>query len=389
MPDRTVDVLIIGAGPYGLALAAQVRRAGIDHLVIGEAMSFWRDHMPKGMFLRSATDWHLDPDNIHTMEAYRDTLGQSPDGIEPLSLDFYLGYAEWFQRQNGIAPIPERVTRLDLGPGNSFHVTCASGTNIFARRVVLALGFGAFPHVPTELECMLPAGSFGHTCQEIDLATYEGKRVLILGGRQSAYEWAALLHEAGASAVHIVHRHRSPRFAPSDWSWVGPLVDRMIADPGWFRRLPIEEQDEISRRLYEEGRLKLEPWLQARIEQDGIFIWPETTITNCMRNESGDLLVTLSETGTLTVDHIILATGYKVDIDRLPLLQAGSVRPHLTTRNGFPILDEGFQTSVPGLFMTSRPATQDFGPFFAFTIAARASAKVIANALRSPDARPT
>jgi pyruvate/2-oxoglutarate dehydrogenase complex dihydrolipoamide dehydrogenase (E3) component len=87
--------------------------------------------------------------------------------------------------------------------------------------------------------------------------------------------------------------------------------------------------------------------------------------------------VTLSDGERVEVDRILLATGYEVHIDRLPLLANGNVLPVLETRNGFPVLDEGFQTSVPGLYITSMPATQDFGPFFAFTIAARMSAQVI------------
>lgn len=205
--------------------------------------------------------------------------------------------------------------------------------------------------------------------------------MLIVGGRQSAYEWAALLHEAGACAIHIVHRHPAPAFATADWSWVGPLVDKTITTPGWYRRLAEAEKKEIVGHLYAEGRLKLEPWLQDRVEQEGIAIWANTRIASCIRGEAGDVGVTLSDGESIMVDRIILATGYKVQIERLPLLKAGNILPHLETRNGFPVLDDTFQTSLPGLYITSLPATQDFGPFFGFTIAARASARVIGDAL--------
>jgi len=106
----------------------------------------------------------------------------------------------------------------------------------------------------------------------------------------------------------------------------------------------------------------------------------ETEVIECV--ESNDQLnVTLSNGQTITCDQIVLATGYKVDITRLPILAAGNILDQLTTRNGFPVLDDHFQTSIKGLFITSMPATQDFGPFFAFTISVRVSAKLICEAI--------
>ena len=93
--------------------------------------------------------------------------------------------------------------------------------------------------------------------------------------------------------------------------------------------------------------------------------------------------MTLSDGRTLTCDEIVLATGYKVEIGQIPFLANGNVLNDLETRNGFPVLDEHFQTSVPGLFITSMPATQDFGPFFAFTVSVRVSAKLICDAVHA------
>lgn len=381
MAERSTDLLIIGAGPYGLALAAYADHLGIDHLVAGKPMDFWRAHMPEGMYLRSGSDWHLDPLDIDTIVAYTESEGLMPCDVEPISLNFYLNYLEWFQHRKGIEPIEDLVERLDHDPNGGFRAALASCTTISARRVVLALGFGAFKHVPTDLVARLPPGRFGHTCDEVGLSRLAGKRCLIVGGRQSAYEWAALLREAGAAEVHIVHRQASPAFAVADWSWVGPLVDGMIDDPGWYRRLPQAEKDEVGQRLYAEGRLKIEPWLESRVLRDGTHLWPHAQPTSCTETAEGALLVTLDTGDQLRVDHVILATGYRVQIDQVPLLAAGDILPALETRNGFPLLGEHFETSVPGLSITSMPATQDFGPFFAFTIAARMSARVIGDTL--------
>lgn len=257
------DLLIIGAGPFGLALAAQAQHDRIEHLIVGKPMEFWRRNMPKGMFLRSACDWHLDPQNVDTIEAYLQTQNRTPAEVEPLSLDFYLTYADWFQQQKNIHPLQLFVQRLDRN--DHFHATTLEGEVINAQRVVLAPGFRHFASIPDDIKAKLPHSRFQHTAEFVDFSNVQNKRYLIIGGRQSAFEWAALLLEAGAAAVHLTHRHASPAFAVADWSWVNPIVDNMITDPNWFRCLSQTEKDEVNHRLWAEGRLKIEPWLESRL----------------------------------------------------------------------------------------------------------------------------
>ena len=378
------NLLIIGAGPFGLAIAAQAAHDGIEHLIVGKPMEFWRQNMPKGMYLRSACDWHLDPLDVHTIEAYLRAQGKTPDDVEPLSLEFYLSYVDWFQKQKNIQPLPVYIQKLERTPASDhFLATTVDGDSIRAQRVVLAPGFKHFAHTPPELKAKLPEHRYEHTCEFIDFTEAKNKRYLIIGGRQSAFEWAALLVEAGASAVHISHRHASPEFAVAEWEWINLLVDDMVQNPNWFRRLSQTEKDAVSHRMWAEGRLKLEPWLKPRINNDRVKVWPHTELASCIQNETGELVATLTNGESLNVDHVVLATGYKVDIARLPVLAAGNLLHRLETRNGFPVLDDHFETSVPGLFITSMPAGQDFGPFFGFTVSVRTSAKLICERLLS------
>jgi cation diffusion facilitator CzcD-associated flavoprotein CzcO len=382
-----------------LALAAQAADAGVEHSVVGKPMEFWRRNMPKGMYLRSACDWHLDPLNLHTIEKFLQTQGKTTQDVEPLSLDFYLSYAEWFQQQKKIQPVPLYIRQLDYvattnefvaiteqgqeqtagGGGSQEQVAGAGagGDTIRAKNVVLAPGFKHFKHVPDDLKRCLPPGRFQHTAEFVDFSSARNRRYLIVGGRQSAFEWAALLLESGAAAVHLSHRHQSPAFAEADWSWVNPLVDNMVENPSWFRRLPEDEKKEVTQRMWAEGRLKVEPWLEPRLRDERVKISPQTQVINCLQNDNGELQAELSNGETVDCDQIVLATGYKVDMAKLPFLEAGNILEQLETRNGFPVLDDHFETSVPRLFITSLPATQDFGPFFGFTIAVRASAKLI------------
>ncbi len=375
MPEA--DLLIIGAGPFGLSLAAHARGLGLETAVVGQPMGFWKDHMPQGMYLRSACDWHLDADGRYTIAAFLAERGQIPHDVEPLSRDFYLEYADWFRRQARIEPLPGKVSQVQRCAGG-FAAVLDDGAALAARNVAVAVGFSNFQQVPPELAAMLPAGGWSHTCDAVDLAALRGKRVLIVGGRQSAFEWAAILRDEGAAQVHVSHRHDSPAFAPSDWSWVNPLVDAMVHRPGWFRSLPKSEQDALVKRLWIEGRSKVEPWLKARVMRPGITLWPRTNLVSCEKT-SGGLAAKLDNGSTLLVDHVILATGYKVRIERVPFLSG--LLDGLAIEDGFPVLDEHFQTSIPGLYITSMPATRDFGPFFAFTVSVRTSARLIGRAL--------
>jgi cation diffusion facilitator CzcD-associated flavoprotein CzcO len=376
------DLLIIGAGPFGLSIAARASQLGLNHLIVGKPMEFWRSNMPNGMFLRSACDWHLDPENVETIESYLAEMGQTPAGVEPLSLAFYHSYVEWFQMRKGIAPHQDYVERLDYQSSTGYFVaTTTAKDNIEAKRVVIAPGFKYFPNIPDELRSKLANGRYAHTCDYVDFSDAKGKRFLILGGRQSAFEWAALLLEAGASEVHLSHRHDSPSFETSDWSWVNRTVEAIAENPGWFRNLSQSEKDDVNSRLWAEGRLKIEPWLESRLATPRVKLWPRTQLMNCVEQGNGELAIELSDGTTLNVDKVILATGYKVNISNVPYLSAGNLIGPLETRNGFPVLKENFETSIPGLFITSMPATQDFGPFFGFTIAARVSAQLIGKAL--------
>lgn len=335
--------------------------------------------MPTGMVLRSGCDWHLDPSGRDTIERFLVTRGQTPADVEPLSLELYLEYAQWFQEVKGIRPRASRVTQLDEIDGQ-FRATLDDETQLTAERVLLALGFAAFAHIPDELSALVPSERSSHTCDLVDPHRFRGQRVLIVGGRQSAFECAALLAEAGATAVHVCHRHETPAFVPSDWSWVGPLLDRIADQPDWYRSLSDDERESLNTRFWEEGRLKLEPWLTPRLRHEAITVRPKTRVVGCEQVE-GALQIQLNTGDTVDVDHVHYATGYKANLQRVPMLAAGNLLNRIECRDGYPALDESLQTTVPGLFITSLPASRDFGLFFAFTAAVRASARIVGRTL--------
>jgi FAD-dependent urate hydroxylase len=377
-PDPGVthtQLLVIGAGPYGLAAAAAARATGIDPLVVGEPMGFWRRNMPAGMLLRSSIDWHLDPQGQHTLAAYLEEKGVAASDVDPIPLELFIDYAEWFRDAKSIPVRRARVHDLHRA-GGQLEATLEDGRRLRADAVVVAPGVEPFTRLPSWVERALPPERYSHTSDLARLERFAGARCLIVGGRQSAFETAALLAEAGAERVDVVHRHDPPRFTAADWGFVEPLIEATVRWPGWFRRLPPAEREAIERRFWAEGRLKLEPWLAPRLARHQVRRWAHATVTSSGELAGGAVAARLSGGEVLHVDHVILATGYQADLARVPYL--AGVLDQVRLADGFPILDERFQTTVPGLFITCFAATRDFGPFFGFVRGSTAAAAIIA-----------
>ena len=374
----TTDLLIIGAGPFGLALSAQAQAMGIDHLVVGKPMGFWKQNMPPEMLLRSGCDWSLDPAGSCSIYAYLESLDKTCQGVAPLSRNFYLDYADWLQAKKSIRVRDLKIAAIHQ-QGDGLVALTTDGAQIHARNIVVAVGFERFAFTPPELAAMFPAERMAHTCHLVDFAPLQGQRVAIIGGRQSAFEWAAMIREAGAASVDLVYRHDTPLFEPSEWAWVGEIVDNMPADPGWFRRLSEQEKAQLNRRFWEQGRLRLEPWLWPRVDHENVRLHSNSNVVGA-RTHGESMLLQLDSGDELAADQVVFATGYRVDLAQLPFLPAETLGA-LRLDGGYAPLDIGFQSHVPGLFFTSLAATRDFGSFLAFTVSARAQAAIIGGAV--------
>ena len=374
-----VQLLVIGAGPYALSIAALARERGIGSVVLGRPMGFWRENMPEGMFLRSGPDWHLDGAAVHTLEAYLEEQGIRPGEVDPIPVGVFLDYADWFKRAKGIEVREEFVDTLVKADGR-FEATLRSGERIRADAVVAAPGIRHYASVPGWASS-LPPGLAAHTCDLVRFDDMAGARVLIIGGRQSAYEWAALSREHGAARIDIVHRHDIPRFERVSWKFVDAHVEQTLAVRGYWRNLPKSEQDAVARRFWEVGRLTLEYWLTPRLAWDGIHRWPGTEVVEVTPVGDDELRVLLSDGTGLAVDRVVFGSGYRADLTKVPYL--AGVLKHVKVSNGFPVLDEAFQTSLDGLYVTGFSATQDFGPFFGFVKGSPAAATLIVRDLLS------
>lgn len=369
---------VIGAGPYGIATAARALGAGIETVVIGHPFGFWTGNMPSGMYLRSGPDWHLDAAGIHTFEAFLAERGIATADIDPVPISVFLGYAAWFQRQKNITVLERLVTTLAPAGDGSFLLTLDDGRTLTAEAVVAAPGVRYFQQLP-DWATTLPAGLCAHTCDLVDFGDFSGARVLVIGGRQSAYEWAALIGEHGAERIDIAHRHDIPRFGRVSWKFADPYLEQTVATPGWWRALPAAQREAIGREFWEVGRLTLEWWLPPRLRGDRFRRHPGTSAVAVAPHDAGGATVRLSNGTELTVDRIVCATGYAADLARVPYL--AGVLDRVRVADGFPVLDETFQTSLPGLYLPGFTGTRDFGPFFGFTKGCPAAAEIVTSGL--------
>jgi hypothetical protein len=369
---RRTDLLVIGAGPYAYAAASQARQNGIDTRMVGNPMSFWREQMPAEMFLRSGPDWHLDACGEDTFEAYFEDRGLRAVDFDPIPIGAFLDYTEWFRQRKSLEVDDRLVSSLSAYDG-AFTATMEDGSTIVAEKVLAAPGIGSFVNLPVWYDDV-PADRRAHTSGLVSFDALSGARVAIIGGRQSAYEWAALLCDHGAERVEVVHRHDTPTFAKVSWAFVDAHLQQTLTHRGWWRALRHEEQRVIAATFWQVGRLTLEHWLVPRLVDDVVTSRPGCEVTDVSVG-AGDVTLTVSDGQALTVDLVVFASGYRADLTRVGYL--APLMDRLSVTDGFPDLSEGFETSVPGLYVTGFASTRDFGPFFGFTAGCPASARIV------------
>ncbi|WP_190220657.1 FAD-dependent oxidoreductase [Streptomyces griseosporeus] len=377
-------VAVIGAGPFGLSTAAHLRARGIPVRVFGEPMVSWRGHMPDGMLLKStpAASSIDAPQPGHTLADYCDAAGLrrlvTDEDIIPV--ETFIGYGEWFQQK--LVPELERVrvVSVDRATGGSgFELKLDSGELFTARAVVVATGLSGLAHLPAELAAAAPdgpspTGPLSHSSQHPDLGRFSGRELIVVGAGQSALETAVLAAEAGAR-VRVVARGRGrvafgappwrqPRLRPESpfgraWSlWAFSYY------PHPYRYLPADLRHYLVRRVL--GPLGAW-WLRARFEGNVQVSEVERIVRAETAGDRTALTVRTHAGGgrELTADHVIAATGYRVDIAAMDFL-GHELRTELAVSRGTPRLGAGYVSSVPGLYFTGLPAAASYGPVMRF-----------------------
>jgi Pyridine nucleotide-disulphide oxidoreductase len=395
--DDRIPFAIVGAGPYGLALAHALAGRGVTALVLGLPMDTWMNHMPRGMFLKSepkgssivASEEHL------TLARYCAEAGaEYADVGMPVPLETFVSYGRWFQERAvpEVLPVEVKEIRRD---SSGFELMLDDGSVIRARQVAIATGVRPFAYMPRQL-LALPAQVRSHTIEHRDLGRFAGRRVVVVGRGQSALESAALISEAGGEATIVARADRvawnpppSPLsnsvflrlrhpYSPLGSGWplwaYSNLAGRFPALPERLRRRKAREV------LGPAGAW----WLRDRVE-GRVPLLGGRDILQCDVLEAAIRVVLLGPEGIEEVDadHVLAATGYHVDVARLTLLSP-ELRQGIATSYGAPVLSQALESSVPGLFFTGIAAVNHFGPLMRFVCGAEFAARRVAQSVDVP-----
>ncbi|HET9728346.1 MAG TPA: NAD(P)-binding domain-containing protein [Acidimicrobiia bacterium] len=387
-----VPVLIVGAGPYGLSLAAHLRARKVPYRIVGLPMYNWDHHMPDGMLLKSEgfASSIDDPAATHTLARFCAEVGyEYGDYGVPVPIDVFRRYGHWFQEQ--LVPTAEQGCVVGVKPdSHGFSIELESGETFSAGRVVVAVGLTFFAFTPAELDA-LPRSMLTHTSDHSNFDGFAGRSVAVIGAGQSALETAALLQEHDANVTLIVRKPSVAWNPPPDLSsrtW-RERARRPIAalGPGW-RAWFLSSAPRSVARLPSRTRLRLYKetlgpagawWLRERL--DAPILMNHHIVGARIRD--GKPIVQVCKGATemdLAVDHVIAATGYRVNVHRLPFL-APAVAHDVRTLGGLPVLDRGLSSSVPGLHFNGIMAAAAYGPMMRFVWGTRHSSRALARAL--------
>jgi thioredoxin reductase len=390
-----INTAIIGAGPYGLSVAAHFRQRGIPFRIFGRPMDSWLAHMPKGMMLKSdgfASDIY-DPESAFTLRQFCAERGiEYADSGVPVRVDTFAAYGLAFKDRM----VPDLEDKLVVSVdrlADGFRMELQDGETFQARNVVLAVGITHFDYVPENL-AHLPAEFLSHSACHREVEPFRGKDVVVIGGGSSAMDLAGLLGEAGAKVQMVSRRtelkfHSQPTGKPrSRWqqirhpqSGLGPgMRSRFFADaPGAFYYLP--------------ERIRIEAVRRSLGPSGGWFIRDKvigkaplhlgcTPLGAEVRNGNVHLRVRAQDgkEKELVTGHLIAATGYKVNLERLQFLSA-DIRSKVDVVNGAPVLSSSFESSIPGLYFAGVAAANSFGPVMRFAFGAGFAARTLTRAL--------
>jgi thioredoxin reductase len=388
-----VDVAIVGAGPYGLSLAAHLGAGKVSYRIFGSPMSSWRN-MPNGTWLKSEgfASSLFDPESSFTLARYcqEHSVPYADVGV-PVPIETFVAYGIEFQRR--FAPhLDETVVTSVVPVAGGFELTTEAGETVCSKRVVVAAGITHFSFIPPVLGD-LPHEFVTHSSDHKDVNRFGGRRVAVIGAGASAIDLAGLLHEAGAD-THLIARRSNIAFheAPTE---PRPIAQRVLNPRsglglGWRSRLCTDAPllfhsmpKKIRARAVQRHLGPAPGWFAKTRFVGRVTSHLGTRMKGAnVRGNNVSLEFTQEDNlvKELQFDHVICGTGYKVKLQRLGFLNL-AIRSQMATADDVPLLTRNFESVVPGLYFIGLASSNSFGPLCRFAYGAKFTSKRLARHL--------
>jgi hypothetical protein len=367
---RSTRLVVLGAGPHGLAVALGAVEAGLEpgrDLVVVDPSGAWLTRW-RHQFAAYGIDALRSP-GVHHPDADPGALAQWAQAHDRRSeaaygqpwADAFEGFCEDLVRDRGLdGTVCGREAVLLSATGAGVVALLDDGTTIEAERGVLATNPGR-RRIPTWVGDLLPAPprSVQHAA-DVDLRAcdVEGQRVVVVGGGLTAAHLAVGAIERGARAVDLVLR-RDQRISTfdTDPGWLGPKeLD------GFATLAPAARADAVLA-ARDGGSIpgSMASALRRRI-RDGALEVHERTRVVAGQQRDGGLELVLGDEARLGADRIWLATGTVATVDACRLLDDVAVAHPTPVHRGFPELSEDLRWPGTTLHVTGRLASLQLGP---------------------------
>lgn len=387
---QDTNVTVIGAGPYGLSIAAHLRDRGVTHRIFGDPMCFWRN-MPEGVNLKSlafATSIYL-PKRGHTFPSWCRERGL--EDFEPCTMQSFAAYG--CEMQKRFVPHVEEVLVSKVQRRHSkFEITLETGECFNSTRVVCCTGLSGLASIPGQLQDLGP-DRMRHTFDISDYDKFRDKSVAVIGAGASAIEAGALVREAGGlSDVFVrgdeaIFHGRAPRVRPLWRRLKDPTSVLGASRRGWLiehfplliHRLPVDRRTRFVKGSYGPAS----PWwIRDRV----LGVVPIHVRHQLLEANATGNRVELkfrtdgNQNRVVDVDFVIAGTGYEIDVTRLKYLDTELIRTIRCIERS-PALNSNFECSVPGLYFAGALSFMCFGPLFRFVCGAEVAAPRLARRL--------